>query len=51
MLIAIVWITLAVVLGLAAKGSGRSFWIWFILGMIIDPILAWIVYVIVVKSQ
>lgn len=51
MLIVILWITLAVVLGLAAKGNGRSFWAWFILGMIIDPILAWIVYAIVVKSK
>lgn len=51
MLIVILWITLAIVLGFTAKANGRSFWVWFILGMIIDPILAWIVYVIVVKSQ
>ncbi len=51
MLLLILWIILAVVLGLTAKANGRSFLIWFILGMIIDPILAWIVYVIVVKSQ
>lgn len=51
MLIIVLWIVFAVILGLVAKGNGRSFWAWLILGMIIDPILAWIIYAIVVKNQ
>lgn len=50
-MIIIIWVVLALFLGLAAKGNGRSFWVWFGLGIIIDPILAWIVYAIVARGR
>jgi hypothetical protein len=50
-IVAAIWIALAFFLGKAAQGVGRSFWVWFILGIIIDPILAWIVYAIVARGR
>ena len=47
----IIWLVFAYLLGKSAEGVGRSFWVWFILGLIIDPILAWIVYFIVAKGR
>jgi hypothetical protein len=49
--VAVIWLVLAYFLGKSAEGEGRSFWVWFILGLIIDPILAWIVYAIVAKGR
>ena len=33
----LLWVGLALLLGFVAAGNGRSFWGWFILGLIIDP--------------
>jgi uncharacterized membrane protein YhdT len=49
--VAVIWLALAYFLGKSAQGVGRSFWVWFILALIIDPILAWIVYAIVARGR
>ncbi len=36
----LLWFGLSLLLGIIAASGGRSFWGWFILGLIIDPILA-----------
>lgn len=40
----LLWVGLALLLGIIASSNGRSFWGWFILGIIIDPILAGLLY-------
>ena len=50
MLIPLLWIGLALLLGIVASGNGRSFWGWFILGLIIDPILAGLLYWLVCRD-
>jgi uncharacterized membrane protein YhdT len=49
--VAVIWLVLAYFLGKSAENEGRSFWVWFILGLIIDPILAWIIYSIFIKGR
>lgn len=48
-MIFVLWVLLAFGLGLVAKGRGDSFWVWFVLALVIDPLLAGIIYVIVRK--
>lgn len=43
-MIIVVWIVLALVLGLVAKAKGDSFWGWTVAGLIVDPILGAIIY-------
>lgn len=38
--IAVIWFVFSVLLGYLAKANGRPFWLWFILGIVIGPILA-----------
>ncbi|EPI2105756.1 hypothetical protein ACS5F0_001507 [Providencia rettgeri] len=40
----LLWVGLALLLGIIASSNGRSFWGWFILGIIIDPLLAGLLY-------
>lgn len=47
----LLWVGLALLLGLIASGNGRSFWGWFILGLIIDPILAGLFYWLIAKDR
>lgn len=47
----LLWIGLALLLGFVASANGRSFWGWFILGIIIDPILAWLLYWLIAKER
>ena len=42
---------LALLLGIVASANGRSFWGWFILGLIIDPILAGLLYWLIAKDR
>jgi len=49
--IILLWIVLALLLGLVAAANGRSFWGWFILGLIIDPILAGLLYWLIAKDR
>lgn len=38
----IFWFFLSIFVGLAAKGSGRSFLVWFFVSILIDPILGFL---------
>lgn len=40
MLILIIYLSFAVLVGMLAKGKGSSFILWFIIAIVIDPILA-----------
>ncbi|EEA0957363.1 hypothetical protein JGY68_000096 [Salmonella enterica] len=40
MLILIIYVLFAALVGMMGKGKGSSFILWFIIAMIIDPILA-----------
>lgn len=51
MLLILLWVGLALLLGFIASGNGRSFWGWFILGLIIDPILAGLLYWLIAKDR
>jgi hypothetical protein len=46
----LLWVGLALLLGFVAAGNGRSFWGWFTLGLIIDPILAGLLYWLICKD-
>ena len=50
MLIPLLWIGLALLLGIVASGNGRSVWGWFMLGLLIDPILAGLFYWLICKD-
>ncbi len=45
----LLWVGLALLLGIIASSNGRSFWGWFILGIVIDPLLAALLYWLVGK--
>ncbi|EJR0948794.1 MULTISPECIES: hypothetical protein [Vibrio] len=47
MILVLLWVFLAFVLAIYAKSNGRSFGWWLLLGLVIDPILAWIIYKVV----
>lgn len=47
----LLWAGLALLLSFVASANGRSFWGWFILGLIIDPILAGLLYWLVAKDR
>ncbi|MGE5980257.1 hypothetical protein [Klebsiella aerogenes] len=47
----LLWGGLALLLGFIASGNGRSFWGWFILGLIIDPLLAGLLYWLIAKDR
>lgn len=47
----LLWAGLALLLGFVASANGRSFWGWFILGLIIDPILAGLLYWLIAKDR
>ncbi|MBN3135818.1 hypothetical protein [Pectobacterium punjabense] len=47
----LLWVGLAIVLGCVASSSGRSFWGWFILGMVIDPLLAGLLYYLICREK
>lgn len=47
----LLWGGLALLLGIVASANGRSFWGWFILGLIIDPILAGLLYWLIAKDH
>ncbi|EPQ3464634.1 MULTISPECIES: hypothetical protein [Enterobacteriaceae] len=47
----LLWGALALLLGFVASANGRSFWAWFILGLIIDPILAGLLYWLIAKDR
>lgn len=49
-IIGFLWIFLAFLLALSAKSNGSSFLWWLILGLIIDPILAWVIYLATSKK-
>ncbi len=46
----LLWVGLALLLGIIASVGGRSFWAWFILGIIIDPILAGLLYLLIARD-
>lgn len=39
-MILLIWLIGAVIVGMLGKGKGSSFILWFILGVVLDPILA-----------
>lgn len=41
-MILLIWVIGAVIVGMLGKGKGSSFILWFILGIVLDPILAMI---------
>ncbi|MBM1023129.1 hypothetical protein QQF54_08960 [Lelliottia sp. V106_10] len=41
-MILLIWLIGAVIVGMLGKGKGSSFILWFILGVVLDPILAMI---------
>lgn len=47
----LVYVAIALVLGLMAKGVGRSFWVWFVLGCVITPVMAFLLFFIVAKNK
>lgn len=47
----LLWVGLALLLGFIASGSGRSFWGWFIPGLVIDPILAGLLYYLICRDR
>ena len=50
MLLPLLWIGFSLLLGIVASGNGRSFWGWFILGLLIDPVIAGLFYWLLCKD-
>lgn len=50
-LILIIWTISAVMLGLTAQKTGRSFLVWLALGIITSPLVSWLLYLILVKGK
>ncbi|MCS4332646.1 hypothetical protein [Klebsiella variicola] len=47
----LLWIGASIVIGKLAQASGRSFFIWFVISMFIDPIFGAILFAVVVRSK
>ena len=47
----LLWIGASIVIGKLAQASGRSFFIWFVISMLIDPIFGVILFAVVVRSK
>jgi uncharacterized membrane protein YhdT len=47
----LLWIGASIVIGKLAQASGRSFFIWFVISMLIDPIFGAILFAVVVRSK
>ncbi|MCG5279489.1 hypothetical protein [Providencia rettgeri] len=47
----LLWVGLALLLGIIASSNGRSFLGWFILGIAIDPLLAALLYWLIGKFR
>ena len=50
-LIFIIWLGSAILLGMTANGNGRSFLVWFIIGMVTSPLASWLIFLVVVKGR
>ncbi|PHI32739.1 hypothetical protein CRN84_17305 [Budvicia aquatica] len=51
MVLLLLWVGASVVIGLCAQSRGRSFWLWFVISMIFDPLAGVIFYNIVVRLK
>lgn len=47
----LLWIGASIVIGKLAQASGRSFFIWFVISMLIDPIFGAILFAVVMRSK
>ena len=47
----LLWIGASIVIAKLAQASGRSFFIWFVISMLIDPIFGAILFAVVVRSK
>lgn len=47
----ILWVVFALCFGLYASSNGRSFWVWFILALVVDPLIAWLIFMIVARGR
>ncbi|EMH4163781.1 hypothetical protein RJ498_003076 [Pluralibacter gergoviae] len=50
-IILLLWVGASVVIGKLAQASGRSFFLWFIISLLIDPIFGAILFAVVVRSK
>jgi hypothetical protein len=41
-IILVLWFFFSIFIGLAAKASGRSFWLWFLISICLDPIIGYL---------
>lgn len=51
MIVLIIYLAICILVGMMAKGCGRSFIVWFSLSIIVDPILALIIFYIIAKDR
>lgn len=47
----LIYLALAIILGVMAKGAGRSFWVWFVIGMVLTPLMAYLIFFVLVKGK
>lgn len=41
-IILVLWFFFSIFIGLTAKASGRSFWLWFLISIGLDPIIGYL---------
>lgn len=41
-IILVLWFFLSIFVALSAKASGRSFWLWFLISICLDPIIGYL---------
>jgi len=46
-IILIIWVYLSHKVGKKAENNGRNYFLWFIIGIIIDPILAFVILLMI----
>lgn len=50
-LVLLLWIMASAFIGWCASSNGRSFWLWFMVSLLFDPLFGAVLYIMVVKSK
>lgn len=50
-IILLLWVMASAFIGWGASARGRSFWLWFTVSMVFDPLFGAVLYAMVVKSK
>ncbi len=50
-IVLLLWMMASALVGWCARSRGRSFWLWFMVSLILDPLFGAVLYNMVVRSK